>query len=306
MPELPDIELYLHALSLRVLGQPLLSQRVFVPFLVKTHLVPIGSLVGRSVERLSRLGKRIVWHFGDDCLVMHLMISGRLLWDDQTKLEGKAHPFRPGGKATLAQLNFPTGRLLFTEVSTKHRASIYVLPQSELHTLDPGGVEPLTIDFERFDKTLRSQNRSLKRTLTDPQIFSGIGNAYSDEILHHAKLSPIALTLKISEPETRCLFESTQFVLAHWTDKLRREFGTAFPGKGKITAFRPDFAVHGKYGSACPVCGYPVQRVRLSENEWNYCAHCQTGGKLLADRALSLLLKSDYPKTVDELLDKEG
>lgn len=278
------------------------SARVFVPFLVKTYDPPLSELAGQTVLDLRRLGKRIVWEFPDErFLVLHLMISGRLLWQDAPLGE---QPFRPGGKSTLACFRFPTGQLLFTEVSTKHRASLHVLKgEAALRAHDPGGIDPLGATPEEFAAALLAENRTLKRTLTHPQRFSGIGNAYSDEILHAARLSPMRLTKSLKPEEVARLQSAARETLSRWSERLIAQFKGKFPGKGQITAFRPDFAVHGKFGKPCPVCGKPVQRIRYAENEANYCAQCQNGGKLLADRALSQLLKDDWPETLDELLE---
>lgn len=302
MPELPDIELYLHALRTRIQGQNLEAVRIFVPFLVKTLSPALSDLVGHEVVELDRVGKRIVWKFDNGAIVvLHLMIAGRLLWSNPSE---SPQPFRPGGKSTLALFRFTSGQLLFTEASTKHRASLHVLKdEAALREQDPGGIDPLGATPLEFREALKLENRTLKRALTNPHRFSGIGNAYSDEILHAARLSPVKLSRNLNEEEVQRLYEATRTTLISWSKKLREDFGDRFPGKGQITAFRPDFAVHGKYGKPCPVCGKPVQRIRYSENEANYCAECQNGGRLLADRALSQLLKDDWPATLDELLE---
>lgn len=302
MPELPDIELYLHALRSRIVGQVLDSARIFVPFLVKTFEPPLGDVVGTPVVGLRRIGKRIVWEFPEErFVVIHLMIAGRFLWQSPTP---NSQPFRPGGKSTLAQFRFSSGQLLLTEASTKHRAALHVLKgEAALREQDPGGLDPLGATPPEFSEALLAENRTLKRALTNPHRFSGIGNAYSDEILHAAKLSPVRLTRNLKEDEILRLYDATQSTLTTWSQKLIQEFQGKFPGKGQVTAFRPDFAVHGKYGKPCPVCGKPVQRIQYAENEANYCAQCQNEGRLLADRSLSRLLKDDWPATLDELLE---
>lgn len=294
MPELPDVTIYVEALAERVVGQPLVGIRLISSFVLRTYEPKIESLVGRSVREVFRVGKRIAFDFGDQTyLVIHLMIAGRFLWKP------------PGGKPTpkisLATFDFPTGTLVFTEASPKKRASISVVQGDHaLRTLDPGGLEPLTATLDEFSLALTAENRTLKRALTQPSRFSGIGNAYSDEILHEARLSPLRLTSSLSDEEIERLYRATQATLIYWTDKLRDQFAGRFPGQGEITAFRPDFAVHGKYRKPCPVCGKPVQRIVYADNEVNYCAICQNEGRVLADRALSRLLKSDWPRSLDE------
>lgn len=302
MPELPDIALYLAALGPRVINQPLERITIKSPFLIRTVDPPIDAAEGRTVRGLERLGKRIVFHLDDDLfLVVHLMIAGRLLW--------KKAGTRPTGRIDLAAFAFPTGTLILTEASSQKRASLHLFRgRKALASHDPGGLEvlgPHACTQAQFAHALQLTRRTLKRALTDPRSFSGIGNAYSDEILHDARLSPLKRTDQLASDEIARLYGSVQRVLAHWTDRLSAEFhiGTAkekFPGVGDITAFRPDFAVHGKFGKPCPVCGSPVQRIVYAENECNYCSRCQTGGKVLADRSLSRLLKDDWPRRIEE------
>ena len=295
MPELPDVTIYLEALQPRVVGQPLERVRLASPFILRSVEPPIAALIGRRVEELRRLGKRIVFCFADQLyVVIHLMIAGRLRWERSGA--------KPPGKIGLAAFDFPTGTLLLTEASPKKRAALYVVRgAAALVAHDPGGLEVLDARLDGFRAALQRENHTLKRALTDPHLFSGIGNAYSDEILHAARLSPVQLTSKLADAEIERLYRATQATLQRWTDTLRREFGDRFPGAGDITAFRPGFAVHGRFGQPCPVCGGPVQRIRYADNETNYCPACQTGGKLLADRSLSRLLKDDWPKTLEEL-----
>ena len=293
MPELPDITVYLEALGQRVLGIRLVSTRIAHPFLLRTFDPPLSALQGRKVEALRRVGKRIAFGFeGDLWLVLHLMIAGRLHWFDAgTKVKGRA---------PLAWFTFESGTLTLTEAGTKRRAALHVFgSRKDLDAHDPGGLEVLDTGFEEFRARLTAENHTLKRSLTDPRAFSGIGNAYSDEILHRAGLSPVALSQKLDEEATRRLYEAVRTVLPEWTARLRTDAGGKFP-EG-VTAFRAEMAVHGRFGKPCPVCGTAVQRIRYAEHETNYCPRCQTGGRLLADRALSRLLKSDWPKTVDEL-----
>jgi formamidopyrimidine-DNA glycosylase len=293
MPELPDIAIYIEALEQRVSGATLTSTRITHPFLLRTFQPPITALHGRRVIELRRIGKRIAVGFeGDLWLVFHLMIAGRLHW-----FEAGA---RKTGRAALAYFMFDTGTLTLTEAGTKRRASLYVFGSTkELEQRDPGGLEILAASFEEFRARLLAENHTLKRSLTDPHLFSGIGNAYSDEILHRARLSPIALTQKLDEPSLQRLYEAIRAVLPEWIERLRVDAGAGFPEE--VTAFRPDMAVHGRFGKPCPVCGAPVQRIRYAENETNYCPVCQTGGRILADRSLSRLLKDDWPRTIDEL-----
>ncbi len=295
MPELPDVTIYLEALRPRVVGQPLERVRLASPFILRSVEPPLDAIIGRPVERLHRLGKRIGIDFGDELyLVLHLMIAGRLRWERRGA--------KPPGRIGLAAFDFPTGTLLLTEASPKKRAALYVVGGIDNFAAhDPGGLEVLGSTRDQFSAALRRENHTLKRALTDPRLFSGIGNAYSDEILHAARLSPVQLTTKLVDAEVARLHDATQVTLRDWTDRLREEFGDRFPGSGEITAFRPGFAVHGRYGKPCPICATPVQRIRYAENETNYCPSCQTGGRLLADRSLSRLLKDDWPKTLDEL-----
>jgi formamidopyrimidine-DNA glycosylase len=292
MPELPDIELYLHALRPRVVNRTLEVVRVGSPFVVRTVSPPITDAAGRSVLALSRLGKRVVLALEEDLfLVVHLMISGRFHW----KRRGAGLP----GKRGLAAFHFAHGTLLLTEASTRQRASIHLVRgEAGVSALDPGGIEVLAADLPAFRAALTRESHTLKRTLTDPRIFSGIGNAYSDEILHAARLSPFVLTGRLTDEEVARLFAATRRVLLEWRDRLIGEAGDAFPEK--VTAFREEMAVHGRYRQPCRVCGSPVQRIRYASNEANYCATCQTGGRLLADRALSRLLREDWPKSLEE------
>ncbi len=293
MPELPDITIYLEALERRILGQPLNQLRIASPFVLRTAVPPIERLRGRKVIELRRLGKRIALGLEDDFwLVLHLMIAGRLQW--------RAAAARLAGKHNLATFDFPNGTLVLTEAGTKKRASLHVVIGEEaLRAHDPGGLEVLGCQLDAFAQALTRRNHTLKRALTDPRLFSGIGNAYSDEILHSAHLSPVALTHKLAREEIERLHRATQETLGHWIELLRKKTGDGFPEK--VTAFRPEMAVHGKLGQPCPVCGMKVQRIRYADNETNYCPGCQTGGKLLADRSLSALLKKDWPKTPEEL-----
>ena len=293
MPELPDITVYVEALQRRIVGKCLERVRVNNPFLIRTFDPPLEAVNGKTVRQLRRLGKRIAIGLDDELwLVLHLMIAGRLHW--------KPRGAKVSGKLNLAAFDFPAGSLLLTEAGTKRRASLHLLcGDAALRAQDPGGLEVLSTTLDTFQNTLRRQNHTLKRALTDPHLFSGIGNAYSDEILHRAQLSPLALTQKLSEDDIRRLFEATQLVLREWIDRLRLEAGDDFPGK--VTAFRPQMAVHGRYGELCPVCSAPVQRIRYADNETNYCPGCQTKGRILADRSLSRLLKQDWPRNLDEL-----
>jgi formamidopyrimidine-DNA glycosylase len=294
MPELPDIEAYIHALAARVRGARLERLRLASPFLLRSVDPAPGELAGRRVLGLERLGKRIVFALeGDLFMVLHLMIAGRLWWH----AKGKAVP---GGGRGLAALDFETGTLIVTEAGSKKRASLHLARgRAAVAAHDPGGLEVAALDFHAFGARLRAVNHTIKRALTDPRIFAGIGNAYSDEILHRARLSPVVLTQRMTEDEIRRLMRAAGAVLREWTDRLKAEAERAWPEK--VTAFRPEFAVHGKYGKPCPVCGAPVQRIRYADNETNYCVRCQTGGRLLADRSLSRLLHRDWPKTLDEL-----
>lgn len=293
MPELPDIELYRHALRSRVVGQVLERVRLGSPFVLRSVEPPIDAVAGKRVLNVRRLGKRVVFVLQDDLyIVLHLMIAGRLRW----KPPGYKIPKRTG----LGAFDFKNGTLLLTEVSKKKRAALYVCgAEQALLEHDPGGVEPLEIAHDEFRDALVERNHTVKRALTDPRIFSGIGNAYSDEILHRAQLSPLIWTQRLAEEQIQRLYAATQSVLSEWVTRLVDQHGNDFPEK--VTAFRPEMAAHGKYGQPCPVCGDPIQRIVFSDRETNYCATCQTGGKLLADRALSRLLKGDWPRSLEEL-----
>jgi formamidopyrimidine-DNA glycosylase len=293
MPELPDLAIYRDAIAARMTGEPLIHVRIDNPFVLRTAVPPITDAEGRRVRDVRRMGKRLVLVLdGDLFLVIHLMITGRLRWFDGG---GK-----PPKRMTLARLECPAGTLALTEAGTKRRASIHLVRGDvALAALDPGGLEVLTADRHAFAARLVGENHTLKRALTDPTLFSGIGNAYSDEILHRARLSPLALTQKISDDEVTRLFNAARPVLIEWMERLRAELSGSFPEN--VTAFRPEMAVHGRYRKPCPVCGAPVQRIVYAENECNYCARCQTGGKLLADRSMSRLLKSSRPRSIDEL-----
>lgn len=292
MPELPDITVYLEALRPRIVGALLERVRIPGPFLLRSVEPPLSAAGGRTVQALFRLGKRIVIEMeGELFLVLHLMIAGRLHW----KEAGAALPKRRG----LAAFDFTTGALQLTEAGTKHRASLHLVRgRAPLAALDPGGLEVLTADLGAFRAALTRENHTLKRTLTDPRLFSGIGNAYSDEILHAARVSPLALTARLDDEEVGRLYCATRDTLTAWIDRLRLETGDEFPEK--VTAFRDGMAVHGRYGQPCPVCQAPIQRIRYAENEANYCARCQTKGRLLADRAFSKLLKDDWPRSLEE------
>jgi len=292
LPELPDIALYLDALRPRVVGQPLAGLRITSPFVLRSAEPPIGDLARRTVTGVQRLGKRIVFAFDDDYfVVLHLMIAGRLHW-------------KPAGapiarRAGLAAFDFPNGTLLLTEAGTKHRASLHVVRgERALAAHDPGGLDVLAATLEQFRGVLAGASHTLKRALTDPRLLDGIGNAYSDEILHAARLSPLRLTSQLTPAEGERLFQAVRDTLVTWMERLRAETGDAFPER--VTAFRDGMAVHGRFRKPCPVCGSPVQRIRYAENEVNYCATCQTGGRLLADRSLSRLLKQDWPRSLEE------
>jgi formamidopyrimidine-DNA glycosylase len=293
MPELPDIVIYLEALEQRIVGQPLERVRIVSPFVLRSVDPPIAAAEGRRVVGLRRLGKRIVWVLEDDLfLVVHLMIAGRLRW--------KPAGTKPPGRIGLAAFDFPSGTLLLTEAGSKRRASLLLVRgEAALAGLDRGGLEPLGISLAAFRERLVSESHTLKRALTDPRLFSGIGNAYSDEILHRARLSPLALTRKLDDAAVERLFAATRSTLVEWTDRLRDEAGEGFPES--VTAFREGMAVHGRFREPCPVCGTPVQRIRYADNETDYCPTCQTGGRLLADRGLSRLLKEDWPRSLDEM-----
>jgi formamidopyrimidine-DNA glycosylase len=293
MPELPDIAAYIRALEPRIVGQPLQRVRLASPFLLRTAQPPLASVEGRAVEDLRRIGKRIAIGFGSDLwLVLHLMIAGRLHW--------RTPDVKLAGRQNLAAFDFPNGSLVLTEAGAKHRASLHVVSGEEgLRSFDAGGIDVFTANLDSFCAVLTAENHTLKRALTDPRLLSGIGNAYSDEILHAAKLSPITLTSKLAPAEWERLFAATQQTLQLWTTRLGAEAAATFPEK--VTAFRKDMAVHGRYGQPCPRCGDKVLRIRYADKETNYCARCQTGGKVLADRSLSRLLGSDWPRTLEEL-----
>lgn len=294
MPELPDVAVYIEALERTVLGHTLGKVRLASPFVLRTVEPAPSALSGRRVTSLRRLGKRIAIGFDDDSfVVIHLMIAGRLKWLAQ----GAKVP----GKIGLVAFDFDHGTLLLTEAGSKRRASMHIVRGEEaLRALDPGGLEPLTATLEEFSQALTRERHTLKRTLTDPHTFSGIGNAYSDEILHRARLSPVQMSTNLAAEEVARLYQATRETLEEWIARLRAEAGDRFPEK--VTTFRPEMAVHGRFGQPCPVCGIPVQRIVYAENETNYCARCQTGGRLLADRALSRLLHSDWPKSIDEVV----
>ena len=295
MPELPDITVYIEALERRVLGQPVLGYAILSPFVLRTVDPPLDAAVGLTMVRIRRLGKRIVLALDDDLfIVIHLMIAGRLRWfDARTRTKVPA-------RIALAEFEFPTGSLVLTEAGTKRRASLHcVRGRAAVDQFDRGGLEVLDATLDQFTERLARENHTVKRSLTDPRLFSGIGNAYSDEILHSARLSPLKLTSRLDGDEISRLFAATRTTLRAWTDRMRAEAAGAFPGK--VTAFRDGMAVHGRYGEPCPVCATPVQRIRYRDNETNYCARCQTEGRLLADRALSRLLRRDWPKTIEEL-----
>ena len=293
MPELPDILLYLHALRPRVIGRRVTGVRLVSPFLLRSIAPPLAAVEGRTVTALRRLGKRIVFETEPELfLVFHLMIAGRFRW----KEPGAPIP----GKVGLFALDFEHGTLVMTEAGTTRRASLYVVQgENALAEINPGGLEVLDADLATFAAALLRENHTLKRALTDPHLFSGIGNAYSDEILHAARLSPFKQTASLTDEEIRQLYEATRSTLGAWIDRLQREAGNEFPEK--VTAFRDGMAVHGRFGKPCPACGAPIQRIAYASNESNYCVTCQTGGRLLADRGLSRLLKEDWPRTLDEL-----
>jgi formamidopyrimidine-DNA glycosylase len=293
VPELPDVVVYLERLAPRVVGQPLERVRILNPFVLRTVSPPLSAAEGRRVIGVRRVGKRLVLQLEPDLfIVIHLMIAGRLRW-------GAAGAKAPG-KVGLAAFDFPTGTLLLTEAGTKRRASLHLIEgDAALRALDRGGLEVGEASLADFAARLQSENHTIKRALTDPRLFSGIGNAYSDEILHQAGMSPVAHTKRLDEAAVARLYAATRAVLAQWTDRLRAEVGDGFPEK--VTAFRKGMAVHGRFGLPCPACGAPVQRIRYADNETNYCARCQTGGKLLADRSLSRLLRKDWPKSIDDV-----
>jgi formamidopyrimidine-DNA glycosylase len=293
VPELPDIEAYLAALRSRILGEQLVRLRIASPFLLRTAEPPLASVEGQRLRELRRVGKRIAFGFDNDLwLVLHLMIAGRLHW--------KPAGAKLGGRQNLAAFDFTSGSLVLTEAGSKRRASLQVVSgEDALRALDPGGVDVFSIDLQTFRNVLTAENRTLKRALTDPRFLSGIGNAYSDEILHAAQLSPIALTHKLTDEDWHRLFAATRDTLQLWIDRFRSEAGAKFPEK--VTAFRKEMAVHGKYGEPCPRCGEKIQRIRYADNETNYCVRCQTGGKVLADRSLSRLMGTDWPRSLEEL-----
>jgi formamidopyrimidine-DNA glycosylase len=293
MPELPDVVVYIERLGDRLSGQTLERVRLLNPFVLRSVTPPVAAAEGRKVAGVRRMGKRIVFELeGGIFLVLHLMIAGRLRWMARDK--------KPPGRISLAAFEFADGVLILTEAGTKRRASIHVVEgEAALAAMDPGGIEVLEASLEDFAARLRTDRHTLKRALTNPHLFSGIGNAYSDEILHRAKLSPFAQTVSLSEDDVKRLYEAARSTLIEWTERLRRQAGADLPEK--VTAFHQEMAVHGRYRKPCPVCGSPVQRIVYAENETNYCARCQTGGKILADRALSRLLKASWPRSVDEL-----
>lgn len=293
MPELPDIVVYIEALEGRILGEPVQKVRLASPFLLRSVDPPVSAVVGKHVTKVRRIGKRIVLELEDDLfMVLHLMIAGRLHWREA----GAAL----AGKQSLAAFDFPAGSLVLTEAGSKKRASLHVIRGEEgLREHDPGGLEVLDASLDEFRAAITESNHTLKRALTDPRIFSGIGNAYSDEILHRARLSPVKWTRRLDSEDVERLFRAVQETLVDWIARLREDAGGGFPEK--VTAFRKDMAVHGRYKKPCPVCGTPVQRIAYASKETNYCARCQTGGKLLADRSLSRLLKGDWPRTLEEL-----
>jgi len=295
MPELPDVVVYVEALQRHVVGQRLDRVNLLSPFVLRSVDPPIDASIGAIVRGVRRIGKRLVLELDSDLfLVIHLMIAGRLRWRAPGQKPGM------GPKLILASFEFPTGTLFFTEASSKKRASLQLVRgEAALRALDPGGVEPLDVDAATFREALTRENHTLKRTLTDPHLFSGIGNAYSDEILHAARLSPMKLSRSLTDAEVLRLHDAVRTTLSAWVERLRRAAGAGFPEK--VTAFHDDMAVHGRYKQPCPICGTPIQRIVYAENECNYCATCQTGGRLLADRSLSRLLKDDWPKSIDDL-----
>lgn len=293
MPELPDIATYINALATRIIGQPLERVRIASPFLLRTADPPLSSVEGRTIRALRRIGKRIaIGVDGDLWLVLHLMIAGRLHWRPQGATLS--------GRNSLAAFDFPTGSLVLTEAGKKHRASLHVVRGEDgLRSMDTGGIDVFSSDLDAFRAALMAENRTLKRALTDPRIVDGIGNAYSDEILHAAQLSPVTLTHKLTPEEWQRLFIATRETLQLWMDRLQAETNDGFPEH--VTAFHANMAVHGRYGKPCPTCGEKIQRIRYADNETNYCARCQTGGRVLADRGLSRLLGSEWPRTLEEL-----
>jgi formamidopyrimidine-DNA glycosylase len=299
MPELPDITVYVEALRRRVVGEPLTEVRLSTPFLLRTVDPPLSELIGKRVVDVTRLGKRIVFELEDELyIVLHLMIAGRLHW--KTRATKPTKGAKGGGKNGLAAFEFPAGVLTLTEAGTKRRASLHLARgRAALTQFARGGAEVFDITLDEFAGVLRRENHTIKRSLTDPRLFSGIGNAYSDEILHLARLSPMKLTSRLTDEDITRLFDATRQTLTVWTDRLRAGSGEDFPEK--VTAFHDEMAVHGKFGKPCPDCGAPVQRIRYADNETNYCARCQTESRLLADRALSRLLKEDWPRTLEEV-----
>jgi formamidopyrimidine-DNA glycosylase len=297
VPELPDIVAYIEALEPRILNQPILNIRLSSPFLLRSFDPPLAAAVGKKVVDVQRLGKRVVFGLEDDLfLIIHLMIAGRFHW--------KEKPHKPN-RQTLASFVFPSGVLALTEAGSKKRASMHLVRgESALAAHDPGGLEVLEADLESFKARLTQENHTLKRALTDPHFFSGIGNAYSDEILHAAKLSPLKLTKRLDDSEVRRLYDATRGTLLFWSEKLRTQAREGFPEK--VTAFREEMSVHGRYGKPCPKCGTPIQRIVYAENEANYCPRCQTSGRLLADRALSRLLKEDWPRSLEDLEERKA
>ena len=293
MPELPDIVIYVEALTARLVGQPIEAIRLLSRFILRSVSPPISEFIGHEVKSIRRLGKRLIFEVVDaGFLVIHLMIAGRLRWLAKSK--------KPPGRIALAAFDFPNGTLVLTEAGTTRRASLHAVgTAAELKTFDRGGIEPLEVSEREFAERLRLENHTLKRTLTDPRLFSGIGNSYSDEILHRARMSPLLLSAKVTDEEASRLHRATVEVLNEWTETLRKETRETFPEK--VTAFRDGMAVHGRYGLPCPECGSAVQRIRYATNETNYCARCQTDGRLYADRGISRLLKGDWPKSLDEL-----
>lgn len=293
MPELPDVQVYIERLDALLSGRTLERLRIANPFVLRTVEPPVTSVAGRRVDGFHRIGKRIVMELNDDLfIVIHLMIAGRLRWRPPAR--------KMGGKLVLAEFLFGDGTLYLTEAGTTRRAMLHIMRGREsLATFDRGGLDVMEISVDAFRRVLRSENHTLKRSLTDPRLFSGIGNAYSDEILHRAQLSPLALSTKLTDVEVERLYEAVRVTLAEWTERLRQEAGDEIPEK--VTAFHDDMAVHGRFGQPCPVCGAPVQRIRYASNETNYCARCQTGGRVLADRAMSRLLKDDWPRSIDEV-----
>jgi formamidopyrimidine-DNA glycosylase len=295
MPELPDITVYVESLEGKVRGRTLQRVKLLNPFLLRTAVPPIARAEGRRVDGVERLGKRVVLALeGGLFLVIHLMIAGRLRW--------LAADAKPPGKIALAVLEFDTGQLVLTEAGSKRRASLHLLAdRAALQAMDPGGIDVLGCDLAGFGARLVMENHTLKRALTNPRLFSGVGNAYGDEVLHRARLSPVTLTRALDAQQVQRLFDASRDVMREWTERLRAEAASAGGWPDKVTAFRPEMAVHGRYGQPCPVCGSPVQRIVHADNETNYCARCQTGGKLLADRALSRLLKASWPKHIDDI-----